>query len=98
MRLLRWFWHWSRQGLKLLLFLFVGALVISPLQWPLDLLNEWQEGYVEPPVHVRGVVILVGIVCFLVSVSVFAAVVAAQLKNHPLCGPEPREETPDIAE
>ena len=81
---LRWILHWLGQGLKLWLFATVASICLVPLYLPLGLLEDGIRHFDDlAPLGKFGVV-AGQIVCFAVGIAVFTAILASQLKDHPL--------------
>lgn len=81
---LRWLIHWTGQGLKLWFFATVASLFLLPLYLPLELLDNvtldfGQLGWLAKILAGAGY-----IACFALGIAVFTAVLASQLRDHPL--------------
>ena len=83
-RAILWILHWLGQGLKLWLFAVLASICVLPIYLPLGLLDDGAD-------HFDDLFLLskIGIVagytfCYAISIAVFTAVLASQLKDHPL--------------
>ena len=87
-----WLFHWFGQGLKLGMFSTLAYLCVVPLYLPLTLLerplNEFDQlSFIGKFGTVAGCA-----VCVASGIAVFTAVLASQLKNHPLKSPPPAKQ------
>ena len=81
---LRWILHWLGQGLKLWLFAALASICVVPIYLPLGLLEDGAIHFNEL-ILIGKVGIVAGyIVCYAIGIAVFTAVLASQLKDHPL--------------
>ena len=99
MKLLRWFWHWCRQGLKLLLFGSAAALMATAVcYWPAWLWESYHDRILNLGAIDNWIYHSVRLILFLIWLSIFAATFAPQLKAHPLISLTPRKKAPDESE
>lgn len=85
MRIIRWFWHWGLQGLKLTLFATVAAVAASVICSPGYRLWQTYLADVEKfsaPEHWSHIPVMA--VCALLWLPVFGAAFAALLENYPV--------------
>ena len=81
---LRWVLHWVSQGLKLWLFGAMASLCTIPVSLPLAFLED-----ATPDFSALGMIgkisYIVATIFFLaMSIAIFTAVLASQLRDHPL--------------
>ncbi len=79
-----WLFHWLGQGLKLWLFAVVAALCLLPLYIPLGLLERGSDHFGTLGLIAKISLVLGYILCYAVGIAVFTAILASQLKDHPL--------------
>ena len=79
-----WMKHWFVQGLKLWLFAGLASIFVMPVAFVLALVNEMTQGLANPDLLVQVGVILLQGVGFVVGLALFTAILASQLKEHPL--------------
>lgn len=80
----RWILHWLGQGLKLWLFAVLASVCVLPIYLPLGLLEDAACYFDEFTLLGKSVVLAGRIVCYAIAIAVFTAVLASQLKDHPL--------------
>ena len=86
----RWILHWLGQGLKLWFFATVASICVFPILLPLEFLKKWANHSDEIGLLAKLGVTAGHIACFSVGIAVFTAVLASQLKDHPLRSFVPR--------
>ena len=81
---LRWILHWFGQGMKLWLFGAMASICTIPAYLPLALLEDIAPDFEE--LGVFGKIGIISAVFFLsaTSIAIFTAVLASQLRDHPL--------------
>ena len=81
---LRWFLHWLGQGLKLWLFAALASICVTPIYLPLGLLEDGAYHFDELGLLGKTGIVAGYIICYAIGIAVFTAVLASQLKDHPL--------------
>jgi hypothetical protein len=83
-KVIRWILHWLGQGLKLWLFAAVASICVVPIYLPLGLLKGGAYHFDDLFLLSKIGIVAGYIVCYAISIAVFTAVLASQLKEHPL--------------
>lgn len=98
MKAVKWLWHWFFQGVKASLFILVAsmiaAVVVSPVQFLLAMAEDSGGAFVDQSIWLKFLIVIGNCVGVFVAFAMFAFVLAAQLKAHPLCGPEASGDDP----
>ena len=85
-----WIIHWFGQGLKLGLFATVATMAWFPIYFPLGWLDDWASPFGELSLPGKLAAAAGYVTCYATGIAVFTAVLASQLKDHPLRSFTPR--------
>lgn len=81
--ILQWIWHWFGQGLKLTIFAMRASICLLPIYLVLELLKDGASQFGELWILSKIGIIAGYIVCYVVGLAVFTAVLAHQLRDDP---------------
>lgn len=79
-----WLLHWIGQGLKLWLFALIASICLIPIYLPLGLLENGAYRFSELGIPGKVGVVTGYLLCYGLGLAVFTAILASQLKDHPL--------------
>jgi len=80
----RWLLHWLGQGLKLWLFAALASTCVLPFYLLIGLLDHGSYHFDELPLIGKIGISIRYVACYAIGVAVFTAILASQLKDHPL--------------